>query len=110
MKKEEGLKNKFKNLIFKKSIPICEVVDDVLGKIKNQNLSNLNVYDPSATGLFFSEISKVIVYVNGGITYSELKALKEIEKSYKIPFLCGGCEILNSEEFLNQIEKRMNEN
>ena len=47
----------------------------------------------------------MFVFVNGGVTYTELKELKEIEKKYAIPIILGGTEILNAQNLIEQLEK-----
>lgn len=103
IKNEQGLGSKVRNLIFKKSLPIASQVEAILSQIKNQNFEGLETFDPSYTGIYQSEISRIIVYINGGATYSELKALKDLEKNIKIPIILGGSEILNADEFLRQV-------
>lgn len=99
---DQGYGARFKNFIFKKNLPIYSVVEDILSQIKNQNFENLNTFDPTHSGIYQSEISKIIVFINGGATYLELKSLCELEKTYKIPVILGGSEILNADEFIKQ--------
>lgn len=102
IKNEDGFRSKVKKLIFKKNLPIYTFVEDVLGQIRNQSFQDLT-HDPGHTGIFLSEISTIFVYIHGGATYLELKALKELEKIYKVPVILGGSEILNADEMLKQI-------
>lgn len=102
IKLDQGLGVKFKNFLFKKNLPLYSVVENVLSQIKNQNFDSLNVFDPNHAGIYQSEISKIVVFINGGATYSELKSLCELEKIYKIPVIFGGSEILNADEFIKQ--------
>lgn len=99
------LKNKMKNLIFKKSLPLINYVEDILLKVKNNNITDsyeTSIYNGT---IYFNEISEVFVFVNGGVTYTELKELKEIEKKYAIPIILGGTEILNAQNLIEQLEK-----
>ena len=102
IKLDQGLGVKFKNFLFKKNLPVYSVVENLLSQIKNQNFDALDVFDPSHTGIYQSEISKIVVFINGGATYSELKSLNELEKICKIPIVLGGSEILNADEFIRQ--------
>lgn len=103
IKNEEGFSSKVKNLLFKKNLPVYSHVESIFSQIKNQNFENLDIYDPSYNGIFQSEISRIVVYINGGATYSEAKALKELEKAIKIPIIIGGSEILNADELIRQV-------
>lgn len=103
-----GIREKFKKLLFRKSLPICDTIEDVLTSVKKQSFEKFNCYDPGKNGLYFPEISKVIVFVNGGVTYSELKAIKDIEKAYKMPIILGGTEVLNAQEFIRQLKEYVN--
>lgn len=102
IKSEDGFGSKVKNLIFKKNLPIYSFVENVLGQIKHQNFQDAT-FDPSHAGIFQSEISRIVVYIHGGATYLELKALKDLERIHKIPIVLGGSEILNADEMLNQV-------
>ncbi len=101
--RDGGLREKFKKLLFRRTLPICNIVEEILTAIKKQSLEKFEYYDPGNNGIYFSEISHIIVFINGGATYTELKALKYIEKSYKIPVILGGSEILNAESFITQL-------
>lgn len=90
IKNEQGLGAKVRSFLFKKSLPIYTQVENIFLQVKSQNFDGLETYDPSYTGIYQSEISRVIVYINGGATYSELKSLKELEKVMKIPIILGG--------------------
>lgn len=105
VKNEFGFGAKFKNLLFKKNTPIYTFVESVFNQIKNQNFDGLEIFDPNFTGIYQSEISRIVVFINGGATYSELKSLKELENVLKIPIILGGTEILNADEFLRQINE-----
>lgn len=102
---ETGFRERMKSFIFKKSGLLCTHVEEVLGRIKNQSLAGLDCYDTAGAGVFLPEISRVVVYIHGGATYSELKALKEIERAYGIPVVLGGSEILSANEFIGQVEE-----
>lgn len=108
MKGEEGFGSKFKGLLFKRNAPIYIYLESIYNQIKNQSIfqsSTESVFDPlSGRSIFLNEISRFIVYVNGGATYSELKALKEFENYFKIPVILGGSEILNADKFIDQIK------
>lgn len=99
---EEGFRFKVKNFLFKKNLPIYSVVENVFTQIKNQNFDGLNVFDPSHAGIYQSEISRIVVFINGGATYAELKSLCDLEKIIKIPIILGGSEVLNADEFIRQ--------
>lgn len=97
-----GFGSKMKNILFKKNIPVYSYLENAFSQIKNQKFYD-KIYDPTNSGIFLTEISRIIVYINGGATYTELKALKEFEKAYKIPVILGGSEIINADSFLDQI-------
>lgn len=103
IKNEQGFSSKVKNLLFKKNVPVYSFTESIFSQVKSQNFDGLEVFDPSYTGIYQSEISRIVVYINGGATYSELKALKELEKVIKLPIILGGSEILNADEFLRQV-------
>lgn len=103
IKDEQGFGAKVKNLLFKKNLPIYSQVESMFSQIKTQNFDGLETYDPSYTGIYQSEVSRIVVYINGGATYSELKSLKELEKVIKIPIVLGGSEVLNANEFIRQV-------
>ncbi|KAL6121442.1 hypothetical protein NUSPORA_01638 [Nucleospora cyclopteri] len=106
---ENTLKSRFtstmKNILFKKSIPIVNCVEDVLSKIRNDNINQFYETSSSSGSLYLNEISQVVVFIDGGACYTELKYLKELEAKYKIPFILGGTENLNADKFIRQIKK-----
>jgi len=103
--KTMNLTDKMKRMIFKKAAPICETVENVLNQIKNQAVT-WSMDDLAQNGIYISEVSCAVVYIQGGATYGEYRALKELERAWGIPMVLGGSEILNSECFLEQILKR----
>lgn len=100
------LGSKMKNLLFKKNIPLYSYLENVIGQVKSQNFQG-KTFDPSNSGIYLNEISKVIVYINGGVTYTELKAMKDFEKVYKLPVIIGGSEILNANNLIRQMSECM---
>lgn len=103
IKNEQGFGAKMKSFLFKKNLPIYSQVELILAQVRNQDFEGLQTFDPSYSGIYQSEISRVVVFINGGATYSELKALKDLEKVIKIPVVLGGTEILNADEFISQV-------
>ncbi|KAI5151431.1 sec1 family domain-containing protein 1 [Enteropsectra breve] len=102
--KAANLTEKMKNLIFKKEGPLCAAIRDVMQQVEKQTY-NREVYDPMGNGIFLSEISSVVVYVHGGVTYNELSDVNELNKGWNMPFILGGSEILSATTFLEQVNK-----
>ncbi|KAI4292861.1 sec1 family domain-containing protein 1 [Pancytospora philotis] len=100
-----GLRERMKSFIFKqKASALCTLVEETLAEIRRGG-EDTGVFDPFNGGVVQSEVSQIVVYVHGGATYGELRALKELEKSVKIPIVLGGSEILNAEGFIAQAEQ-----
>lgn len=105
VKNEQSLGAKMKSFLFKKNTEIYREVESILSQVRSQTFEGVQTFDLTYTGIYQSEISRIIVFVNGGVTYSELKSLKELEKSIRIPIILGGSEILSAEEFIRQVEQ-----
>lgn len=108
IKMVDGIASRFKNFLFKKNLPIYSYIESVYNRLKAQTLhesTTESVYDPIGQGnVFVNEISQIVLFVNGGITYSELKAGKEFEKQYGIPVIIGGSEVISADELIKQIK------
>ncbi|ORD97213.1 SLY1 [Hepatospora eriocheir] len=94
-----------RNILFNKQIPIISYIEDVISKVKSGSLdSNFNVcYQQS--DIFWGEITIIVIFVMGGVSYFEFKKIKELEKKHNVQIIVGGTEILNPNQFLKQIEQ-----
>ncbi|KAI5169497.1 sec1 family domain-containing protein 1 [Pancytospora epiphaga] len=101
----QGLRERMKSFIFRQSSPLCGAIENVLSQIRSKVAGPFNIADPFNTGIIFPEISQIVVYVHGGVTYSELKEVRKMEKSFNVPVIVGGSEVLSSERFIAQAER-----
>ena len=99
------LTNKVKNLFFSKTNPMVTYVESILLKIKSNSLSEYFETSSNESNILLSEISEIFVFCNGGVTYTELSKIREIEEKYKIPVVLGGTEIINAKKLISQIER-----
>ena len=104
-REENNFASRMKNILFKKNLPVVNYVDDVLNKVKNNNLDQFYETSLTAGKIYFDEISEVFVFINGGSTFTELKGLKELEKKYGIPVILGGTENLNADKLIKQLKQ-----
>ncbi|OQS55740.1 SLY1 [Ecytonucleospora hepatopenaei] len=98
------LTNKMKSFFNGKTNAMVSYVEDILLQIKNNSLENTFETCTDGEGIQLDEISEIIIFCNGGVTYKELACLKKIEEKYKIPVILGSTEILNAQMLINQIE------
>lgn len=85
--------------------PLSKYVENILTSIRNQNTEELGILNPFGFHCFEKEISRVVVFCNGGGTYTELKSLNELGKKFGLEMIYGSTEIINSSEFLKQVRK-----
>eukprot|EP00866_Antonospora_locustae_P000432 jgi/Antlo1/432/1762 len=85
--------------------PLSKYVESILTRIRNQNTDGLDILNPFGTHCFEKEISRVVVFCNGGGTYTELKSLNELGKRFGLEMIYGSTEIINSADFLEQVRK-----
>ncbi|EQB60563.1 vesicle protein sorting-associated [Vairimorpha apis BRL 01] len=94
-----------KFLPLKEKSPISDLLENVYYSIKSQNYNDYDVIDPIDGNLLrINDVSCLVVCVLGGCTYQDLKTLKILEEKLKIPIIYGGTEVLNSKNFLDQVE------
>jgi vacuolar protein sorting-associated protein 45 len=73
------------------------VEDLIKGKLKdNEFETNLNNFDNKKP-------QKIIVFTFGGITFEETKDLTNLSKTYDVPIIAGGTNIINSKGFLAEL-------
>ncbi|ORD94491.1 SLY1 [Enterospora canceri] len=101
----QTIAKKMKNLLFKKSLPVVAHVEDVLFRIKNSSLKESYETSTHKDAFYYNEISKVVVFVNGGISYQEVSGLHELSQKYGLDFIIGGTEIINARGFMSQLEQ-----
>lgn len=99
-----GLRERVRSL-FKREASVAPVVEAVLAQVRTQAPGDFPIADPFNTGIYLAEISRIVVYIHGGATYTELAALKEVEKTHRIPITLGGSEIFSANEFISQAEE-----
>jgi len=85
--------------------PLSKYVEKVVLDIRNQNLDNMDILNPFGSHCFEKEISRIVVFCNGGGTYAELKSLNELGRKLGLEVIYGSTEIINSSEFLDQIKR-----
>lgn len=98
-----GLREKLSSFIFKKSLPVVSMVEEAVSSLRSQEFKTFVTHDPLGHGMFLSEVSRVVVYIHGGATYSEMAALKRLEDTIQLPIILGGSEIVNANEFIKQV-------
>ena len=73
------------------------VEDLIKGKLKdNEFETNVNNFDNKKP-------QKIIVFSFGGITFEETKDLTNLSKTYDVPIIAGGTNIINSKGFLAEL-------
>ena len=73
------------------------VEDLIKGKLKdNEFETNLNNFDNKKP-------QKIIVFTFGGITFEETKDLTNLSKTYDVPIIAGGTNIINSKGYLAEL-------
>lgn len=97
--------NKMKSLFMGKTNPLVSYVEDVLAQIKNGSLENVFETSQTEDSIQMDEISEIVVFCVGGVTYNELSQFREMEEKYKIPVILGGTEMINAKKLIEQIEK-----
>jgi len=60
---------------------------------------------PFLGAAYDGRVSTIVVFVIGGVTYSEALAVHQLNASLKTQIILGGTNILNSEAFLQQMEQ-----
>jgi vacuolar protein sorting-associated protein 45 len=75
------------------------VEDLIKGKLKE------NEFDTNLNGNYNEnkKPQKIIVFSFGGITFEETKDLTNLSKSYDVPIIAGGTNIINSKGFLAEL-------
>ncbi|WUR04803.1 SEC1 family transport protein SLY1 [Vairimorpha necatrix] len=86
--------NNFVGKILKNVLPVKEKspISDLVQDIWNQRKE---------------EYKNIVVCMIGGATYSELKTLKILEEKIRVPIIYGGTEVLNSKEFMDQVNETL---
>jgi sec1 family domain-containing protein 1 len=104
-----GLMGNVKKLMpVKEQTPLSILVESIYGSIKSQSFPGLRRFDPlKADTVYASEVSRIVVFVVGGGTYTEMKTLKLLEEKIKVPIVYGSTEMLNAEGFIKQVEEMM---
>lgn len=85
--------------------PLSKYIESIIMDIRNQNFEKLNILNPFGSHCFEKEISRVVVFCNGGGTYTELKSLNELGRRLKFDIIYGSTEIVHSGGFIEQIKK-----
>ncbi|KAL0265875.1 UNVERIFIED_CONTAM: hypothetical protein PYX00_011592 [Menopon gallinae] len=88
--------------------PLSKHVEGILSSIKGQDTEELGILNPFGQRCFEKEISRVIVFCNGGGTYTELKSLNELGKKLGLEMIYGTTEVINSADFLEQVRRVVN--
>lgn len=85
--------------------PISLHVEKIVNAIKNQNFTDINLKIPYGNHCFEKEISKIVVFFNGGGNFTELKALNELSRKINLEIIYGSTEIVNASKMIDQFKK-----
>ena len=73
------------------------IEDLIKGKLKD------NEFETNLSGFDNKKPQKIIVFSFGGITFEETKDLTNLSKTYDVPIIAGGTNIINSKGFLAEL-------
>jgi len=94
----KGLKG-VENVYTQHQPALRQILDDLVkGKLRN------NLF-PFLGSNYEGRVSKVIVFMIGGITYEEAYSVYQINSGSRVEVLAGGTSILNSETFIRQVDQ-----
>ena len=75
-------------------------------KIKNWDVRDYQILDPQGKKTInVDDISSIIVFRFSGGTYDEYNSLKRLEKKLGLKIYYGTDEMINAENYLNQLGK-----